>query len=72
MLQICKDHAADKLDSEVELTTCAITINSKVLKMEITEKKKGWEVTPEKTAEVSHKGHDSIEMMSINSNLFRY
>ncbi len=52
-MQMCEGHAKDILDSEVELAPpIAIAINSKVLKLEATTKKRGWVVLPEKTPEV--------------------
>ena len=54
LMQICEEHAKDILGPEVKLTTLIpITINSEVLVLEATTKKKGWEVVPEKNAEVA-------------------
>lgn len=53
-MQICREHAKAILGPDVELTTwIAITIHSKVLELETTTQKRGWNVVTEKTAEVT-------------------
>ncbi len=46
-------HATDILGSDVELSSLiSITVNSKVMELETTQKN-GWDVVPDKTAEVT-------------------
>ena len=52
-LQICREHAKDRLGPEVELTsTIVMTMNSNALQFEVSATKRGWEVVPEKNPEV--------------------
>lgn len=51
-MQACKKHATDILESELGQTQHTITVTSEVIILQTTIKSAGWEVIPEKTAEV--------------------